>query len=156
VSQQGVHTDPKKTEAINNWPVPNTAKEVRSFIGLCSYYCKFVLNFAKIVRPLHQLCEKNSQLLWNTECQEAFLLLKEALTTSPVLTYPVSGKRFILDTDASDRATGAVLSQEQEGQERVITYMSKAMNKHEQNYCITRRELLAVIIALKYFHSYLQ
>ena len=155
VSEQGVHTDPKKTEAISNWPVPRSVKELRSFLGLCSYYRKFVLDFAKIARPLHKLCEKKSQFLWNDECQEAFTHLKEALITSPILTYPESGKTFILDTDASDRAMGAVLSQEHDGRERVIAYMSKAMNKYEQNYCVTRKELLAVINALKHFHSYL-
>jgi hypothetical protein len=71
------------------------------------------------------------------------------------LAYPLPEHKFILDTDCSDLATGAVLSQEKDGKERVIAYMSEALNKHEQSYCVTRKELLAVVVALKNFHSYL-
>ncbi|CAC5373255.1 unnamed protein product [Mytilus coruscus] len=88
------------------------------------------------------------------KCEEAFTRLKEVLTSPPILGYPIIGSKFILDTDASDKALGAVLSQEQDGQERVIAYMSKAMTKPEQSYCVTRKELLAVC-ALRHFHSYL-
>jgi hypothetical protein len=78
-----------------------------------------------------------------------------ALTSSPILTYPIPGKTFILDTDASQTAIGAVLSQEFDGNEQVIAYMSKALNKAEQSYCVTRKELLAVVFSFKHFHSYL-
>lgn len=111
-----------------------------------------LLNTAK---PLHKLCEKNVKFIWTDECQQAFDALKTALMTPPVLAYPIPGKTFILDTDASDRATGAVLSQMHADGEHVIAYMSKAMNKHEQSYCVTRKELLAVVNALKHFNSYL-
>lgn len=156
VSEKGVHTDPNKIEAVKNWPVPRNAKHVRSFLGLASYYRKFVKGFADIARPLHKICEKNSRFAWSSECQEAFAKLKEALISSPILAYPIpEGGRFILDTDASNIAVGAVLSQEQNGQECVIAYMSKAMNTHEQSYCVTRKELLAVVTALRKFHTYL-
>lgn len=111
-----------------------------------------LLNTAK---PLHKLCEKNVKFIWTDECQQAFDALKTALMTPPVLAYPIPGKTFILDTVASDRATGAVLSQTHADGEHVIAYMSKAMNKHEQSYCVTRKELLAVVNALKHFNSYL-
>ena len=87
--------------------------------------------------------------------QEAFDCLKELLTSAPILAYPKLGSQFILDTDASDVGVGAVLSQVQDDKKRVITYMSKTMNVHERSYCITRKELLAVITALKHFHNYL-
>lgn len=112
-------------------------------------------NTHKIARPLHKISDKKAKFVWNDECQEAFDQLKNALTSSCVLAYPVHGLRFILDSDASDRSVGAVLSQEQNGCERVIAYMSKAINKHEQLYCTTRKELLAVMYALRTFHSYL-
>lgn len=115
VSDKGVHTDPDKTEAVRIWPVPKTVKEVRSFLGLCSYYRRFVSGFANIARPLHKLCEKNSKFTWNEDCQKAFNSLKNSLMSSPLLAYPLPGKSFILDTDASNLATGAVLSQEQNG-----------------------------------------
>lgn len=112
VSDKGVHTDPDKTEAVRIWPVPKTVKEVRSFLGLCSYYRRFVSGFANIARPLHKLCEKNSKFTWNEDCQKAFNSLKNSLMSSPLLAYPLPGKSFTLDTDASNLATGAVLSQE--------------------------------------------
>lgn len=155
VSEEGVQTDPDKTEAIKNWPIPTTPKDVRSFLGLCSYYRRFVHGFANTAKPLHKLCEKNVKFIWTDECQQAFDALKTALMTPPVLAYPIPEKTFILDTDASDRATGAVLSQMHADGEHVIAYMSKAMNKHEQSYCVTRKELLAVVNALKHFNSYL-
>ncbi|MCG7877685.1 MAG: RNase H-like domain-containing protein [Candidatus Thiodiazotropha endolucinida] len=155
VSESGVATDPEKLSAIKDWPIPRTAKQVKSFLGLCSYYRRYVKDFAKIARPLHLISDKKAKFTWNDQCQEAFEHLKKALMSSDILSYPIPGLRFILDTDASDVSVGAVLSQEQDGRERVIAYMSKAINKHEQLYCTTRKELLAVIYALRSFHSYL-
>jgi len=155
VSEEGVETDPEKVRTIKEWPVPESSKEVRSFLGLASYYRRFVKGFADIAKPLHKLCEKNAKFIWNQMCQEAFDFLKEMLTSAPVLAYPQLGSQFILDTDASDVGVGAVLSQVQDEHERVIAYMSKTMNVHERSYCVTRKELLAVVTALKHFHSYL-
>lgn len=155
VSEQGIHTDPEKIKAVQEWPQPKNVKHMRSFLGLCSYYRRFVEGFAKIARPLHKICEKGVKFHWTLECQQAFDNLKRALVTPPILAYPNPGAPFILDTDASDKAVGAVLSQEQDSKERVIAYMSNTMNKHEQSYCITRKELLAVVTALKKFHCYL-
>lgn len=81
--------------------------------------------------------------------------MKQKLTESPILAYPLPDIGFILDTDASDKSVGSVFSQIQDGAEKVIAYMSKTMNKHEQQYCVTRKELLAVVVAIKTFHSYL-
>ena len=155
VSEHGVQTDPEKVRTVKEWPVPGSSKEVRSFLGLASYYRRFVKGFADIARPLHKLCEKQTKFSWTKDCQEAFDCLKELLTSAPILAYPKLGSQFILDTDASDVGVGAVLSQVQDDKERVITYMSKTMNVHERSYCITRKELLAVITALKHFHNYL-
>ena len=155
VSEAGVQTDPEKTKTIKEWPTPTNVKHVRSFLGLCSYYRKFVLGFADIARPLHKLCEKGRLFVWDTECEESFTRLKETLSTTPILGYPRLNMPFILDTDASNEAIGAVLSQEQDGSERVIAYFSKSLNKHEMNYCVSRKELLAVVQSLKKFHTYL-
>ena len=155
VSELGLTTDPEKISAVQDWPVPCTSKQVKSFLGLCSYYRRFVEDFAKIARPLHKISDKKAKFVWNEECDQAFEALKKALTSSSVLTYPIQGLSFILDTDASDKSVGTVLSQEQDGHERVIAYMSKAINKHEQLYCTTRKELLAVVYAIRTFHSYL-
>ena len=153
VSESTVSTDPEKLVAINNWPVPRSAKQVKSFLGLCSYYRRYVRNFAAIARPLHMVSDKKAKFTWNESCQQAFEQLKQALTSSDILAYPIHGLQFILDTDRSDKSVGAVLSQEQNGRERVIAYMSKAMNKHEQLYGTTRKELLAAVNALRTFRS---
>ena len=155
VSSTGIHTDPEKIKAVQDWPRPTNQKQVKSFLGLCSYYRRFVKGFADIARPLHQICQKNKPFSWSEDCEKAFQHMKVAMTTPPILKYPIPGCDYILDTDASDKAVGAVLSQVQEGQEVVIAFYSKAMTRHEQAYCATRKELLAVISSIKNFHHYL-
>lgn len=155
VSAQGVKTDPDKVSTVKEWPVPKSAKQVRSFLGLCSYYRRFVKGFADIARPLHKLCEKRGSFHWSEQAQTAFETLKQKLTSTPVLGYPLPNLPFTLDTDASDEAVGAVLSQIQDGQERVVAYMSRSLNRAETSYCVTRKELLAVVLSLKHFHPYL-
>lgn len=96
----------KKTKAIQEWDRPRTPKQVRGFVGLCSYYRKFVKGFGQIARPLHKLCEKGSKFVWTDECEIAFNQLKCALTSPPILAYPLPNCKFILDTDASDSTVG--------------------------------------------------
>ncbi|GFY01534.1 retrovirus-related Pol polyprotein from transposon 412 [Trichonephila clavipes] len=105
--------------------------------------------------PLHKLTESKQKFQWTKECEDSFLQLKEALTSSPILIYPQPDKPFILDTDASNESVGAVLSQEIDGQERVVAYWSKCLSKPERNYCVTRKELLAIVKAIEHFHHYL-
>lgn len=155
VSADGVATDPEKLKAVLNWLVPKNLKQVRSFIGFCSYYRRYVKGFADIARPLHKLTEAGQKFEFNDSCMKAFETLKNALTSAPILGYPTSDDPFILDTDASNDGMGAVLSQTQNGVERVIGYFSKAFSKQERRYCVTRRELLAVVASIKHFHHYL-
>jgi len=155
ISKDGIKTDPKKTECIQNWPEPKCVKDIRSFLGLCSYYRRFIYKHAEIAKPLHQLTEKNRQFVWTKECSNAFIALKDALVSAPVLSYPDFTQPFILDTDASDFAVAAVLSQTIDGQERPIAYASRSLNKCERKYCVTRKELLAVVNYVKYFKHYL-
>ncbi len=125
VSANGIAADPRKVSSIVSWPVPRDKKELRSFLGLCSYYRKFIRSFADIARPLHKLTEKDIVFAWPEECDEAFRRLQSLLTSTPILGYPVPDSRFIIDTDASDSGIGAVLPQEQDGQEKVIAYISR-------------------------------
>ena len=155
VSENGIETDPEKIAVVRNWPVPVTTKQVRSFLGLCSYYRRFINKFADIARPLHKLTEKTTIFEWTVSCQQAFDLLKQMLTSAPILSYPQQQGQLILDTDASQEAVGAVLSQVQDNLERVLGYFSKSLSKTERDYCVTRKELLAVVMALKHFHPYL-
>ena len=155
INEDGVNTDPKKIECIANWPIPSCVKEVRSFLGLCSYYRRFIAEYSHIAKPLTRLTEKNYKFNWTHECSEAFEKLKQQLTTAPVLAHPDFKKPFILDTDASDLAIGSVLSQKIDGKERVVAYASRTLSKAERKYCVTRKELLALVYFVKYFRHYL-
>lgn len=155
VSQHGVSTDPQKVESIREWPTPRCISEVRTFLGMVGYYRRFCPAMATVAKPLHKLTSKDAQFKWTAEEDAAFTSLKDQLTSAPVLGYPNPQRDYILDTDASNDGAGAVLSQIQQGQERVIAYFSKTFSASERNYCVTRKELLAAILSVKHFRSYL-
>jgi transposase InsO family protein len=166
ISDEGIKTSPSKVEKVSKWPSPKNAEEVRSFLGLCGYYRRFIKDYAVLVAPLEKLClpiwNKKSRTprthepwKWIEEHEKAFLQLKWCLTHSPVLTFPRRQGRFILDTDASHDAIGAVLSQIQDNEEKVIAYASHKLTKAERGYCITRKELLAVYKYVLTFKHYL-
>ena len=155
VSAEGVATDPQKVQAVANWPIPGCVRDVRSFLGLASYYRKFIQGFAAIASPLHALTEKSRKCVWSESCQVAFDELKGRLQIAPILSYPIPNGDFILDTDASGNGIGAVLSQIQDGDEKVLAYASHKLSRPERNYCVARRELLAVVVYLKHFKQYL-
>ncbi|GFS98528.1 retrovirus-related Pol polyprotein from transposon opus [Trichonephila clavipes] len=155
ISAEGVRADPDKISAVKGWSCPTDVHQLQFFLGLCTYYRKFGKNFSSIARPLHKVTETKQKLIWASGCNIAFNKLKDALTSAAILAYPEIGKIFILDTDASHESIGAVLSQEIEGQERVIAYFSKCLSKPERNYCVTGKELLAIVKAVEHFHPYL-
>lgn len=156
VSGNGIQTDPKKVDAVRHFPTPVDVKTLRSFLGLASYYRRFVPNFSKIAGPLHALTKKDVSFHWTSECQLAFENLRHLLTSSPVLAFPDFGKRFVLETDASGAGLGAVLAQEQaDGSVRPITFASRSLQPHEKNYGITELEGLGVVWAVKHFRPYL-
>ncbi|XP_034549911.1 uncharacterized protein LOC117820296 [Notolabrus celidotus] len=155
VSEEGVTTDPSKVKKVQEWPTPKSVQEVRQFLGLASYYRRFVQDFAAVAEPLHELTKKYTQFQWTPECQAAFERLKHLLTTTPILGYPLDQGCMTLDTDASNVGIGAVLSQVQQGSERVLAYGSRKLSKTEQNYCTTWRELLAVVEFTSHFRQYL-
>jgi hypothetical protein len=167
VSEDGVKTDPGKIDAVSNWAVPTCEKELRSFLGLCSYYRKYVRHFAMIASPLHAIITKHSgkgqkvgnaadsaghkhlpfPQRWTVECQTAFETLKSCLVSAPVLGYPDFTKPFVLETDASFSGLGAVLSQEQTGGKVVIAYASRSLRPTERNsdnYSSMKLEMLAL------------
>ena len=111
---------PNKGRAVMACPIPKSKKELRSFLGLCSYYRKFVRSFADIAKPLHKLTEKDVPYMWSEECDTAFQRLKYLLTSTPILGYPSPDGKFIIDAHASEKGTEAVLSQKQNGQEKSI------------------------------------
>jgi len=155
ISEAGVEVQPEKTTAVEEWPVPQTLRDVRSFLGLASYYRKFIKSFSLIAEPLYELMRKGRPFSWGEPQQQAFEQLKSCLVQAPVLGTPQPNGCFYLDSDASDKGLGIVLSQNQDGVERVIAYASRTLTPQEKAYCVTRKELLAVVYGLKKFRPYL-
>lgn len=120
VSNQGLQPDARNLEKVRRWPTPRTATEVRAFIGLCSYYRRFIKNFSVIAAPLHTLTHKGAIFKWTVECEDAFQSVKHALTHPPIVAHPIFTQPFLLYTDASQGSIGSMLSQRQDDKERVI------------------------------------
>ena len=166
LSKEGISPNPEKVQKVKDWPVPSNAKEVHSFLGLVSYYCQFIPQFAKWANPLHELIHPvamkktrariklpplQQNLLpfeWTPIHQESFNKLKLALTSAPVLAYPDYEKPFLLETDASLKGLGAVFLQEDnDGNTRVISYASHTLKlyaKSMHNYSSAKLELLVL------------
>ena len=121
VSSEGLLPDPSKLNAVETFPVPSSVKDVRSFLGLCNYYRRFIKDFAKIASPLNRLTRKSVPFVWDPSCEAAFQDLKARLCSSPILAYADFSQAFHLHTDASQYAIGYVLGQHINGCERVIT-----------------------------------
>ncbi|XP_056118703.1 uncharacterized protein LOC130096084 [Rhinichthys klamathensis goyatoka] len=170
ISSHGVATDPKKIEAVAQWPHPTTVLELRTFLGFVSYYRRFVEGFAKLAAPLHKVVamltggksSKRGQEIttaWSEQCEEAFQALKQVLTTAPVLAYADFTRPFILEVDASHVGLGAVLSQEFDGKVRPVAYASRSLRPAERNsatYSSMRLEFLALKWAMgEKFREYL-
>lgn len=157
VNKEGLRPNPALLKSIAQISQPRTVKEVRSFLGLASYYRRFVEGFSGIAAPLNRLLEKgkDKEVCWTPECEAAFCELKERLMKAPVTAYPDFNLPFRLYTDASNQGLGAILAQVQEGKERIICCASRSLNKSEQNYPATKKECLAVVWGIKSFRSYL-
>ena len=155
VSGSGVQPNPQLISTVKEWKVPVTVRQIQQFLGLCNYYRRFIYQFSDAASPLTRLTQKDTEFEWNAECQVAFDGLKAALCDAPILAYPRSNGLFILDTDASDVGIGGILSQIQDGEERVICFASKKLNKSQTRYCVTRRELLAVVVFIQEFRHHL-
>jgi len=155
VTADGVQPDPDKITAVKEYPRPQTIKDVRAYLGLAGYYRRFVSGFADIAKPLTSLLKKEGKFVWGPEQELAFNQLKESLCSDAVLIYPEFTEEFILATDASGHAIGAVLSQIRDGHERPIAYASRQLNPAESRYSTTERELLAVVWATAQFRCYL-
>jgi hypothetical protein len=158
VRKDGIAANPKKIQAVRDMAQLANATKVQAFLGLCNYYHWFVPAFAELAAPLYQLLcgEPFRGIAWTEECRAAFVALKEALTTVPVLVFPDFKSPFYLHTDASKRAIGAVLSQRTPaGEERVVAYASQQLSKSERNYSVTEWECLSIVYWIEYFHQYL-
>ncbi|BBH06778.1 transposable element gene [Prunus dulcis] len=155
ISARGIEVDRAKIETIEKLPPPSTVKGIRSFLGHAGFYRRFIKDFSKITKPLCKLLLKDSEFNFDSDCLEAFNLLKTKLTTAPVIMAPDWELPFEIMCDASDYAIGAVLGQRKNKLLHVIHYASRTLNDAQLNYATTEKELLAVVFALDKFRSYL-
>ena len=155
ITNEGILPDDSKFQTIKDYPEPTNVDEVRRFVAFCNYYRKFVPNFADIAKPLNNLLRKNITFEWNREHQQSFLTLKNYLLSPKILQYPDFSKDFILTTDASDVACGAILSQQYGNSDLPIAYASKSFTKGEKSKPVIEKELTAIHWAIDYFKSYL-
>uniref|UniRef100_A0A8C3P213 Gypsy retrotransposon integrase-like protein 1 n=1 Tax=Chrysemys picta bellii TaxID=8478 RepID=A0A8C3P213_CHRPI len=141
-----------KVNAIQNWPVPKSKKQVQSFLGLAGYYRRFVPHYSQIATPLTDLTRKNqpNEVQWTEKCQRAFNQLKAALMSDPVLRAPDFDQPFVVSTDASERGIGAVLMQEGPDQQfHPVVFLSKKLSERESHWSVLEKECYAVVYALE-------
>ena len=155
ISEEGVSVNDDKIKIIRDHSIPQNKKQLKSFFGLVNYYRKYIPNVAKISEPLNVLLRKNVPFNWTEECQASFQKLKDLLTSAPILAFPNFDLEFQLSVDACATSIGYVLCQNQEGNERIIAYGGRSLNKHERNYSVNELESLAVLSGVTYFHVYL-
>ena len=156
VTPAGLKPTMLHVRAVEGFPVPTSQKELLQFLGLASYYRRFIPQFARIAHPLHRLTRKDIPFHWSSECQAAFETFKSRLISAPVLAHPDFSKDFVLKTDASYVGLGAVLSQLQDdGKFHPLSYASRALSPPEKNYPVTELETLAVVWAIGHYRAYL-
>lgn len=156
INKSGLQVDPFKVEAILQIPTPQNITEVRRLIGMASWYRRFIPNFSIIIVPLTNLLHKSTKWNWNNECDDAFQKIKERLVSAPLLRCPDYTKPFSVQCDASSFGLGAVLTQNIDGEEHVICFLSRSLTKQERNYTTTERECLAVLFAVEKLRMYLE
>lgn len=152
ISQQGVATDPTKTEAMLAWPTPTNLTELRGFLGLTGYYRKFVKNYGILAKPLIDLLQQHKTFLWTESAQQAFSTLKTAMATTPVFALPDFTLPFVIETDACQDGIGVVLLQ----QGHPIAYLSRALGVNNQKLAIYEKEFMAIMMAVDRWRPYLQ
>ncbi|QRV99243.1 Transposon Tf2-7 polyprotein [Ceratobasidium sp. AG-Ba] len=157
ITPEGISMEEEKIKAIMEWGAPRKIKEVQAFLGFVNFYRRFIAEFSKIARPLHDLTKKDTKFEWTQECQQAFEEIKKRVSQDPVLIHPDPDKPFILETDASGIAIGAILSQRgEDGYLHPVAYLSKSYNDAQRNYDTANKELLAIVESLKHWRIYLE
>jgi len=157
IGPEGIKMEEEKVKGVLEWPTPKCVKDVQKFLGLANYYCRFIEGFAMVARPLHDLVKKDKKWEWTEKEEKVFKELKERFTKEPVLAAPDIDKQMRMEVDASDYATGGVLSMKcEDGLWRPVAFLSKSLNKTERNYEIHDKEMLAIIRGLKAWRHLLE
>ena len=151
VNENGLMIDPDKTEPVRNYPMPKNLRQLRRFLGVASWYRRFLKDYAKIVEPLNNLTRKLKKFIWVDEQETAFNTIKKLLAEAPMLHRPVPGIEFEIHTDACDTGLGAVILQRIDGVERVISYASRSLHTNEILFTTTEKECLAIKWAIEKF-----
>jgi hypothetical protein len=151
ISKDGIAVDPEKTESIREWSAPKNVIEIRSFMGLESYYRRFIGELSKIAHPITSLQRKGMKFQWTSDSERSFQHLKQLLTSAPILNIVDPNEDFIVCTDACNEGLGRVLSQNG----FVICYESRKLKEHERNYATHDLELAAIVHALRKWTQYL-
>ncbi|XP_011859426.1 PREDICTED: uncharacterized protein LOC105556922 [Vollenhovia emeryi] len=155
IGADGVRPDPGKIKSIQLFPQPRNQKNIKQFLGLVGYYRRFIPQFSKIAKPLSDLLKKDTPFNFQQKHIEAFDTLRNCLCTEPILQYPDFNQPFVLTTDASGYAIGGILSQGKIGKDLPIAYVSRVLNKAEQNYSVIEKECLAIVYCTNHFRPYL-
>jgi hypothetical protein len=149
IGQGDIKMDPTKVQGIADWPTPKTVKDVRSFLGFCNFYRTFIPQFSHIARPLNNLTKKSHQWSWQTEEETTFQALKDICISYPVLCTPDWTKQFVLETDASGYALGAVIMQEYKDGLHPVAFLSCSLLPAERNYNTYDAELAGIVFGFK-------
>ncbi len=140
---------------LGRGPFQHLPRRCWAFLGLCSYYRRFIRNFAHTAEPLHRLTHKGVPFTWSAQASESFSILKEALTSPPIMAFPNLSITFLLYMDASLHSVGSVLSQHVDGKEHVIAYASHVLTTSERKWSTFDRELFAIVWSVRHFRHYL-
>src|SRR3954471_11365603 len=151
ISAKGIAVNPERVQAVLDWTLPESVKQVRSFLGLASYCRRLVENFSKVAKPLTELLKKDKKFEWTSKCEESFQELKRRLTSTLVLPPPDTKRDFDIYCDASRKGLGCILMQDR----HVVAYASRQLHPHEENYPTQVLEFAAVVHALKTWRHYL-
>lgn len=155
ITEKGIKANPKKIEVIKNFPQPIKVKHIQSFLGICSYFRRYVKNYSHLSKPLTMLLKKEQPFIWTQKQQQCFDALKKALCEEVTLAFPDFDQLFYVTTDASDIAIGAMLSQGELPNDRPVYFFSKTLNDTQKRYSTIQKELLAIVESIKQFRIYL-
>ena len=158
ITPQGVKMDPKKVEVIDAWPAPTKVKELQSFLGFANFYRQFIDNYSGIVKPLTRMLGKDKPWNWTEECQKVFEILKKAFQEAPILRHFSPEWPTIVESDASDYAIAAIISQMDPSTQELhpVAFFARSLGPSELNYHVYDKELLAIVEAFKQWRAYLE